>query len=293
MKKFSAIILAASLLFLCACSTGDTSKPTTTAATTQTSKNIITEWASDLLPENFPAPPEGTYNFEIAQGSHETDESDYASDWVRMRFTCPTHTLHTFTNAFLDSSYTGGSKNVTEGIDYYRNGYHGYWCDGEKIIKINSSSASTAGETTLIIDIVPVTKGLPDVLLEYFPDFDGFSVGNGLYCGHDASLEFITSDPSGNLSPNWHWEFLGTGEHGNSFVGVTQDDFDDYCDLLGAAKFSGPITAAMVDGFNVTMVDVTKDIDGTTYGVYMLYNSSLMTLDIAFTNNPKLITMDY
>ena len=294
MKKLFALILAASMLFLCACSSDGTSKNVPTVATTaQSEKKIITEWGTDLLPEDFPAPPEGTYNFEIAQGNHETNESDYASDWVRIRFTCPTHNLHTFTNAFLNSNYTGGSKNVTDGFDYYRSGVHGYWCDGEKIIKINSSSATIGGETTIIVDVVPVTKGLPAALLEYFPDFDGVSVGNGLFCGHDASLEFISNDPSEKLTPNWHWEFLSTGKNGNCFVGVTQDDFEDYCDILGAEKFSGPITSSTVDGFNVTMVDVLKDIDGTTYGVYMLYNPTLLTLDIAFTNNPKLITMDY
>lgn len=296
MKKICALILAASMLLLCACSTDGTSEkksPATTAAiTAESEKEIISEWGSDLLPENFPAPPEGTYNFEIAQGNHETDESDYASDWVRIRFTCPTHNLHTFTNAFLSDSYTGGSRTIASDLNYYRNGVHGYWYGEEKIVKINSST-SNISETTLIVDIVPVTKGLPDELLQFFPEFDGVSVGNGVYCGHDASLEFISSNPTGGLSRYWHWEFLSTGSTGNCFVGVTQDDFENYCDLLGEAKFSGPITSATVDGFNVTMVDVVKDIDGTTYGVYMLYNPSLMTLDIAFTNNPKLITMDY
>ncbi len=298
MKKICAIILVFSTLFLCACTSGDTEKTTTSAPTSAVDKTIITEWGTDLLPEDFPAPPNGTYNFEIAQGNHETDVSDYAADWVRIRFTCPTNALYEFTNAFLNSNYKGGSKNVTEGIDYYRTGLHGYWCDGEKIIKINSSNTAfiqetMASETTVIIDIVPVKKGIPEVLLQYFPDFDGYCVGNGIYCGHDASLEFISSDYSAGLSPNWHWEFLGTGSYGNCFVNVSQDDFDDYCDLLGEAKFSGPISTGIVDGFNVTMVDVTKDIDNTTYGVYIIYNHSLLTLDIAFTNNPKLITGEH
>ena len=295
MKKICAITLAISMLFLCACSTDGTTSNPPTSSTTATEKKIITEWGSDLLPADFPAPPNGTYNFEIAQGNHETDESDYASDWVRIRFTCPTNSLHTFTNAFLDSNYKGGSRIVTDGIDYYRNGLHGYWCDGEKIIKVNSShntlnNETKNSETTVVIDIVPVTKGMPDTRLQYFPEFNGFSVGNGIYCGHDASLEFISGDPSNGLSPNWHWDFLGTNGRGNCFVSVSQDDFEDYCDLIGEAKFSGPITTATVDGFNVTMVDAVKDIDNATYGIYIIYNHSLMTLDIAFTNNPKLIT---
>ena len=295
MKKLSAILLALSMLFLCACSSGGSITNILTPTTTAAEKNIITEWGTDLLPADFPAPPNGTYNFEIAKGNHETDESDYASDWVRIRFTCPTNSVYQFTNAFLNSNYKGGSKNVTNGVDYYRNGLHGYWFDGKNIVKINSSSSfinsqSQSSETTITIDIVPAKKGLPEVLLQYFPDFEGYSVGNGNFCGHDASLEFITSDPSSGLSPNWHWEFLGTGGRGNCFVNVSQDDFDNYCDLLGAAKFSGPITTAMLDGFNVTMVDVIKNINNTTYGVYIIYNHSLMTLDVAFTNNPQLIT---
>lgn len=298
MKKICAIILIFSMLFLCACSSGGTGQIITPATTSSAEKVIITEWGTDLIPEDFPPPPQGTYNFEYAQGNHETDVSDYVSDWVRIRFTCPTNALSEFTNSFLDSNYKGGSKTVTDGTQYYRNGLHGYWCDGKKIVKVNSSNSvidnkTLLSETTVTIDIVPVKKGLPETLLQYFPDFDGYLVGNGVYCGHDASLEFISDDCSKGLSPYWHWEFLGTKGCGNCFVNVSQDDFENYCDLLGEARFSGPISTAILDGFNVTMVDVIKDIDNTTYGVYIIYNHSLMTLDVAFTNNPKLITGEH
>ncbi len=294
MKKLTAIILALSILLLCACS-GNTVPPAVTAPTTSSTasqKVFITEWNSDLLPDNFPAPPLNTYNFEIAQGNHETDVSDYSNDWVRIRFTCPKHNLHSFTNAFLTNGYKGGTRSVAEGLDYFRNGLHGYWQDGTNIVKVVASSESLDGEITVTIDIIPCSKGLPEALLEFFPDFDGVSSGNGIYCGHDASLEFISGEFQNSFAPNWHWEFLCTGGTSNCFIGVTQEDFESYCNLLGAAKFSGPITSATVDGFSVTMVDVIKDIDGTTYGAYMLYNPSLMTLDFVFTNNPKLITED-
>ncbi len=296
MKKYFALILAISLIFLCACTGNNTSGTTSTTAVQTTSEDqkvIISEWGSDLLPANFPAPPEGTFNFEIAKGNHLTDESDYASDWVRIRFTCPQNNFFTFTNAILTNGYTGRTRTVNE-IDniYYRNGIHGYWQDGTNIIKINSSHLEN-GNLTVVIDIVPCTKGLPEKLLEYFPDFDGYCVGNGYYCGHDASLEFVTSTPEENLTPNWHWEFLCTGDFGNAFIGVTEEEFDAYCDLIGEAKFSGPISEATVDGFNVIMVDTEKNIDSTTYGAYMIYNPDLMILEFGFTNNPVLITKNY
>ncbi|MBE6820625.1 MAG: hypothetical protein E7516_06205 [Ruminococcaceae bacterium] len=297
MKKIFALILAVSLIFLCACTGNDTSGTTVTTTAVQTTseseKVIISEWNSDLLPADFPAPPEGTFDLEIAKGNHLTDESDYASDWVRMRFTCPQNNFFNFTNELLTTGYIGRTRTVNE-IDniYYRNGVHGYWRNDANIVKINSSHIQN-GNLTVIIDIVPCTKGLPEKLLEFFPDFDGCCVGNGFYCGHDASLEFITSEPGDTLNPNWHWEFLCTGNAGNAFIGVTEDEFDDYCDLLGKAKFSGPITEGNVDGFKVTMVDAIKDIDGTTYGAYMIYNPDLMILEFGFTNNPVLITKDY
>ncbi len=296
MKKFSAIILAASMLFLCACTGNETPGTSTTTSVPTTDakeKTIITQWNTDLLPANFPAPPAGTYNFEIAEGNHLTDESDYTSDWVRIRFTCPQSNFFTFTNALVSNGYTGRTRTVNEIENiYYRNGIHGYWRDETNIVKINSSSVKD-GELTVIMDIVPCKKGLPEKLLEFFPDFDGYCVGNGYYCGHDSSLEFITRTPGETLSPNWHWEFLCTGNAGNAFIGVTEEEFDAYCDLLGEAKFSGPITSDNVDGFKVTMVDVLKDIDSTTYGAYMLYNPDLMLLEFGFTNNPVLITKDY
>ena len=297
MKKFIVPILAISMLFLCACSGNNTppiAETTTNVQTTESDKKeVISEWGSELLPDNFPSPPEGTFDFEIAQGNHLTDVSDYASDWVRMKFTCPQNKFFDFTNALLTNGYIGRTRTVNE-IDnyYYRNGVHGYWQDGTNIVKINSSSVNN-GNLTVIIDIVPCTKGLPEKLLEFFPDFDGYCVGSGLYCGHDASLEFITSQPGDTLSPNWHWEFLCTGNKGNAFIGVTEDEFDDYCDLLGEAKFSGPITETTADGFTVTTVDTTKNIGNTTYGAYMIYNPDLMILEFGFTNNPVLITKDY
>lgn len=297
MKKYFAFVLAISMIFLCACTGNDTGETTVTTSAVQTTseseKVIISEWNTDLLPADFPAPPEGTYNFEIAKGNHLTDASDYASDWVRIRFTCPYVNFFNFTNSLIESGYKGRTRTVEETDNiYYRNGVHGYWQNGTNIIKVNSSHLES-GVLTVIIDVVPCTKGLPEKLLEFFPDFDGYCVGPGLYCGHDASLESISTTPDDKLNPNWHWEFLCTGDAGNAFIGVTEEEFDNYCDLLGEAKFSGPIGISTVDGFEVTTVDTVKDIDGTTYGAYMIYNPDLMILEFGFTNNPVLITKDY
>ena len=297
MKKYFAFVLAVSLIFLCACTGKDTGEATVTTSAVQTTSEservIISEWNTELLPADFPAPPEGTYNFEIEEGNHLTDVSDYASDWVRIKFTCPYVNFFNFTNSLIESGYTGRTRTVEKTDNtYYRNGVHGYWQNGTDIVKINNSYLE--GEAlTVVMDIVPCTKGLPEELLEFFPDFDGYCVGSGLYCGHDASLESVSSVPGDKLDPNWHWEFLCAGYVGNAFIGVTEEQFDEYCDLLGEAKFSGPISISTLDGFEITSVDTVKDIDGTTYGAYMIYNPDLMLLEFGFTNNPVLMTDDY
>lgn len=292
MKKLSAVILTLSILFLCACAgqeepetttAGSAAAPSMTAPQT-TEAAVITEWGTKLLPEDFPAPPEGTYGFIIEEGDPAVDEGNFLSKWVRIQFTCPEQNFHTFTNSLIENGYVGGSKKITNGT-YYSDGTHGFWQNGKNLIRINSSQISLNNDLTVIIDIVPCTDNFPEALLQYFPKFNGYTAGSGTYCGHDASEASLTKSFENGFSPYWHWDF----RFSNGFAGVTLEDFESYYKTLGDMGFSGVITSSTVDSCNIISVDVIKEIGGTTYGVFMLFNQSLRTLDIVYTNNPNLL----
>lgn len=303
MKKLHAIILVITIIFLCACSNQQKAPETSTTTvapapltntlitTTEPQSTaapiIITEWNTDLLPEAFPAPPEGTFGFIIEQGDHETDEGDFKVDWVRLKFTCPAHNFFSFTNSMLDLGYIGATKEIVNGT-YYSNGIKGFWQNGKHLVRINSSELDDEGNLTVIIDVVPCTDNFPTQLLQYFPKFEGYSVGDGDYCGHDSSGNFLTHSIDSGFSPYWHWSF----RFSDGFVGVTYEEFEAYYTLLGEMDFSGVITSSTVDGCNILSVDVEKTIDGYTYGAYMLFNQSLRTLDVVYTNDPSLVNAD-
>lgn len=303
MKKLFAIILTISILFLCACSDNKNnpdSLTTTSAADSSVSTTIkplpvtptqttavpviITDWGTDLLPKDFPAPPEGTFGFIIEQGNHETDDGNFKSDWVRLKFTCPAQSFFTFSNTMIDLGYIGAAKEITDGT-YYADGIKGFWQNGKHIVRINSSHLDDDGNLTVIIDVVPCTDNFPTQLLQYFPKFEGYTAGSGEYCGHDSGGNFLTHSIDSGFSPYWHWSF----RFADGFVGVSHDEFEAYYTLLGEMDFSGVITSSTVDGCNILSVDVEKTIGDYTYGVYMLFNQSLRTLDIVYTNNPSLV----
>lgn len=302
MKKLFAVILTISILFLCACA-GREEKPVTTSESGETSATvlplltttvpvttipvIITEWGTDLLPEVFPKPPEGTYGFIIEEGDPKTDEGNFKTKWVRIKFSCPAKNFFSFTNEMIDLGYLGASKEVTNGT-YYPDGIKGYWQNGKHMVRINSSYLDKEGTLTVIMDIVPCTDNFPEQLLQYFPKFDGYTAGEGHYCGHDSGENFLTTDVSSGFSPYWHWSF----QHSNCFMGVTYEEFEEYYTTLGDMGFAGIITSSMLDGCNVICVDVTKEINGYTYGVYTIFNQSLRTLDVVYTNNPHFVNAD-
>lgn len=297
MKKTLAIILTFSLLFLFACAKNNgnsgsekteeyvpqmltSAVPTTIPTTTPV---IISKWATDLLPAEFPAPPEGTYAFEVAKGNHETDAGNFVSDWVRIRFTCPEQNFHTFTNGMANLGYIGGSKKITDGT-FYNSGYQGLWQNGKHLVRINDSYISPSNHLSVVIDVVPVTYNFPSVLSPIYPKFNGITAGNGIYCGHDTNGYQISDTYDGSFDPYWHWEF----RFSNSFVGVSLEEFEAYYETLGEMDFSGVISGATVDGCDMISVDVEKKIGNTVYVCHLLYNQTLRTLDAAYSNDPSI-----
>lgn len=304
MKKTFAIILTFSILFLCACGAKDTKTTATTINTESTTEYVpvvltlpttttmpttepvyFSQWPTDLIPKNFPAPPEGSYAFLVEKFDHTKSEVNFASDWVVISFTCPEQNFHTFTNGMTKLGYIGGSKKITNGT-YYTNGYKGYWQDGKNIVKIDSTNTDEDGNITAIIEIAPCADNFPEPLTEFFPKFNGYTTSNGDYCGYDISKTPYTNTYDDGFPAYWYWEY----RFSNGFVGVTYEEFKAYYEALGEMDFSGVITSSVVDGCDTISVDVTKVIGEDTYAVYILFNQTLRTLDIAYTNDPSLYT---
>lgn len=299
MKKLLSVILILSMLLFCACSgKNDVQTEASTATTTETTRVIETtaasttkkaveyfeNWESELVPKNFPSPPEKAHSLKISSGKASTEGSGYRSDWIRISFICTENSFFNFAKQFEDNGYTGGFKNFQK-ASYYENGFMGYWQDGKNIVKINDTKTAENNEIRFTFDVIKCQDNFPDALLEFFPKFNGFTISEGTYCGHDDENSFETQNFKGTFNlPVWHWEFRF--EHG--FIGVEQTEFENYYNKLGKENFSGSISNSTLDGTTAITVDLTKEIDGNSFGVFMLYNQTLKTLDIAYTNDSSL-----
>ncbi len=299
MKKTVAIILAFAVLFLCACSSQKPQNDTPSESTTEffplysilattaplptTEKVIISEWGTNLIPDKFPAPPEGTYAFKAEKCKKGDYNTHYASEnFVRINFICPEQNFHYFTNGMRELGYLGSSKKIINGT-FYINGYRGLWQDGKNIVLINSTSDKSDNDMSVIIDIVPCASEFPEPLTEIFPAFKGYSTGSE-YRGYDENQTVVENEYTNGFPAHWFWQH----RFSNSFVGVTLDEFEAYYTSLGEAGFSGVIRPSTVDGCDILSVDVTKVSGDETYAVLMLFNQTLKTLDIVYTNHPEL-----
>lgn len=293
MKKLSALILAFLMLFLCACS-GGSSEPatpsdvqTTADVSVKTGRtSVITEWGTDLLPEKFPKPPEGTHDFSIAKGLADSAAFAYSTDFYRITFICPEIGIYSFSNELITLGYKGGIKNFTDAT-YYRNGFSGYWQNGENYIRIAESTPIDDGEIIFNVDIAPCHDNFPVALEKFFPKFNGYCMSIGSYCAHDGNGKFITDEFDGSFAaPAWHWEF----RFENGFVGVEPEEVNDYFYSFEKEGYQGVLTEDTIDGCKVIMGDLIKNAAEGDYGVFMLYNSTLKTLDIAYTNDASIYT---
>lgn len=285
MKKIIALFISALTLFLCACS-NQTDEPAQTTESTvpESTVKYSTDWRAAPLPANFPSPPEKMYDFYFSTGTGSETGSGYRSDWLRLYFTCPENEFYLFANKFTESGYIGGFKKFSDSAEYYSSGYYGNWQDGEHLVRINKAETQDDGNIKFTLDIVEYSDNFPDILTQFFPKFEGFTQRAGTYCGHDENNESETTEFSGAFeSPYWHWNFVVD----DCFVGVEKTEVEEYVHALGTAGFVGPYVYSTVDSCNVISIDLTKDIDGKSYGVFMLYNQTLKTLDILYTNSSE------
>ena len=283
MKRIIALLISAIMLFLCACS-GPSKKPSETTESTAPESTVKYEkdWRTAPLPANFPAPPNKMYDFYFSKGTPGEGNGSYCADWLRLYFICPENEFYLFASKIKESGFNGGFKKFEETTTYYPAGYYGHWQDGKHLIRINKADALDDGNLKIVLDIVECSDNFPDALVHFFPKFDGITKSTGSYCGHNINNESETTKFNGAFeSPYWHWNFVGD----DCFVGVEETEINAYIDKLGRAGFVGPFAYSKTDGCNILSVDLTKTIDGTKYGAFILYNKTLKTLDILYTNN--------
>lgn len=298
MKKIIALTLAFSFIFLCACSdkNNDSSETTTAASTTaaavttavtvsgnNTENKTVSEWNSDLLPEDFPSPPGGTHDILIEK--NPADEK-YSSDWVSIQFTCPENEIFRFTNNLIKSGYIGGTKKIDLSAKYYKPGFNGAWQNGKNLIRVSASQYNDKGEITVVIDITECKDNFPAVLTNVFPKFNGFSKNNGLYSEYDEDRNRLDNEFTGSLNAkSWTWDF----GHERAFVGVSEAELEAYIDELVNAEFAGQSATTVTDGCTVISYDLVKETETCIYGVFIAYNQILKTLDILYTNDAFLL----
>ena len=292
MKKITAILLAFAILFLCACSdksavsTPSDASSAPDASVKTGSTPPITEWGTDLLPEKFPSPPEGTHDFSIVKGLADKAAFAYSTDFYRITFICPELSIYSFSNDLIALGYKGGIKKFTD-ASFYRNGFSGYWQNGEKYIRIQQSTETGDGEFVFEIDIADCVDNFSDKLAEIFPKFNGYCMSIGSYCAHDGNGNTITTTFDGSFAaPSWHWEF----RFANGFVGVEREEFEKYFYSFEPLGYKGVMLYDTIDGSNVMTADLILSAVEGDYGVFMIYNSDLKTLDIAYTNDASIYT---
>ena len=294
MKKIIAILLAVSTVFLCSCSDKSDDTQTTTAENITSTTNInkttenknveyISEWGIDSLPADFPAPPAGSYNFEYEQG--EANE-EYASDWIRIQFTCPESEIYRFTNNLVKAGYIGGAKKIEAPSSYFKEGFNGYWQNGKNYIRVAASQYGEDGSLTLLIDIAECKDNFPMVLTSVFPKFNGYTKRTGIYNEYDENKNRTGNEFIGSLNAtSWSWDF----GFENTFVGVTEDDLAAYEIALVNAGFGGTSATSVTDGCTVVSYDLIKETENKIYGVFIVYNQILKTMDIVYTNDISLL----
>lgn len=296
MKKIIALLLALSMLFLCACSeNGDADKETATenvettvaaqtttapAETTDAPPEYVSEWGSDLLPAGFPPPPANTYDVTIFDIPAATEYSGACHDITRIIFSCPEKEFYTFCNSLSDNGFFGGMKNITNGT-LYSDGFSGGWKCDEYIIIIVLTEYEENGDLKICLDLSENVSAFPEALNAYFPEFAFPARTGGKYYGYNSVDGEVTETFNGKFEHiYWQWQF----RFDNAFTGVSMDDFNKYIDALEAAGFSGEMTSDTVDGCTVINGNIVKD----DYAVILTYNQVLKRMDIIYTNHSEL-----
>lgn len=287
MKRITAAILALSILFLCACSGQNSNNDASTTANQQTESvtKSFSDWGSNLLPSDFPAPPASAYNISIDSG--KASDNGYRSDFVRVIFTCFERDIYDFSNKLQANGYVGGIKNIQSHSTYYPEGFLGAWQNGVKLIRVNNAKINETGDITFVFDIIDCIDSFPEPLERLFPKFNGYSKGTGQYYRYNENQEIVSREFEGDFTQDaWYWDF----GFENAFIGVTNEQLTEYENILVEEMFGGESSVTVADDCTFITYNLYKEIGGVLYGVFIAYNQTLRMLDIVYTNEPSLIT---
>lgn len=290
MKKTAAVLMALIMLFLTACSTQPTETPETAsdspAVPQTTAVEYITSWGTDLVPDGFPAPPATMSMYSYSLSDHEPIFYPDGAEVLTLTFNCNKPDFITFSNALKEAGYKGGFAHINNG-EYYGNGFIGGWQNGEKAIIINGTVELDSLNYTYMLEISDCYKNFPSGLKGIFPEFKGCTINSGTYNYKNSQGEYVIDDVPRDFSGKT-WLLKYSAEDYNYFIAVTEEDFKAYCKAFSEMGFSGELAFSSLDGTNVITYDGTKETDGKFLAVSMLYNSSMQTLEILFTNDKTL-----
>ncbi len=285
MKKYFMFFIAVLMIFLCACSKQNDEKESTTATETTTEAVVqAKDWNTDLLPENFPAPPSGAHDISVSTGTGSNESDKYRSDWVRLTFTSSQKGIMDFSLSLNKSGYKGKAKLFTN-TTYYREGFSGNWQNGEKLIRISSSKQTEQNEYIINLDILDCTDNFPEALETIFPKFKGYTMSGGYFYAYNDFDDFVTNEFNGNFdaTEHWYWDF-GLS---HAFVGVEYEEYEAYLNALADAGFGGAYAESIADGCSVATADMFKETDGESYACFMIYNKTTKVFDIVYTNHAE------
>lgn len=286
MKKFLAALTAFIFLFLSACSDNGGTKQTPSDAPTAaltTEVQYVTSWGTDLLPDNFPAPPATMSMYSHSLDEHEELFYPNGAQVLTLTFNCTKPDFTIFSNSLKEAGYKGGFAHVENG-EYYYDGFYGGWQDGETIIIISGSVELNSLEYTYILEVSKCADYFPTGFDGLFPKFEGYAINSGTYTFKNSDGEYELDDMPKDFSGKT-WMVTHSITDYNSFIGVSEAQFRAYCNKLSAAGFDGEISFSTIDGATAMMLDATKESDGKFLAISLLYNSSSGMLDVLYTND--------
>ena len=296
LKKTLAVILAATLIFLCACTGKETTADDITKQTAATlpkqdneEKNESTAegWVTEMLPEKFAKQPDGSIAISTQKLDPAVSKSPYNSAAVRLKLRCLPEQMQAFSKELVSLGYTGCIcfyKNHA----VYQSNVVGNWTNDEYFVTVNEFELSTAEKDdlqyTITIDVVKCKNDMPDILTRGFPDLKNvWTRKAGNYQGVN-SFGVETIQPDSTLSDTyWLWEFKGQ----DAFIGVSREEYTAYLYELTTRGFDGYSEIENDEYGEIEYYSSEYTYGGNVYGVYLCYISYMSTLEMIFSNSIK------
>ncbi len=285
MKKFIALALCVSFIFLCSCS-GKDGQPTTNnnnyvnaGEWTGIQREMVTDWfdgevsgvTKEDLPDGFPAVPDDTSNVSIKKQTPEDTTAGYTSDWIELTFSVPRQGVYKFSDDLRKAGYKGT-------VHYLSSGWHGAWQNGKHLIRIANWENEYDGSYIITLHITECLKPTYPELEAKVPAFDGYTSTKGTYYeilnGNAIQHEF-----DGKFHSKWQIEYSRQG----SIIGTNKEEFEAYADKLDKNGFAGVRSFyTTADDCVIYVYEGYNEKTGIFVAAYL--NDSLTELEVRYTN---------